>query len=262
MARCAICGKNHKLTLEHVPPRSAYNDTPLLRYHMIVYEHHGRKHIKGTSSTGEFKRKTLCGKCNNATGGWYGDAYVDFAKQMAHYAGRCPSGEVIAHPNMDIMLSKVISAKIFTSLWIYPARVIKQALCMFCATCETRLADEHPNMYPEIRKRILDRDSRGKIGGLRLWLYIRSVHGGMLTGLGLRHNIYTHRSFWYSEVSFWPTGWGMTLNGEEMPKLCEVTHWLEYDYGDKINVWAHLPYGEKTIDQSVPVEFPTRLSDS
>ena len=205
--------------------------------------------MKPTSRTGEFVKKTLCRKCNSNTGAWYGGAYVEFAKQMANYADRCLSGEVIVLPN---------SAKIFTSLHIYPAKVIKQALCMFCATCETPLADEHPNTYPEIRKRILDKYSRGKIGGLRLWLYIRSVHGGMVTGLGEWYN----RSICYSEVSFWPAGWGLTLNGEAMPQLGEVTHWLEYDYDDKINVWEHLPYGEKTIDRGMPVEFPNRLRDS
>jgi len=253
MARCAICGQNRKLTKDHVPLKSAYNDTPLLLYHMIVYTHHDRKYMKGTTSTGAFVKETICEDCNNHTGAWYGSAYADFTKQMAHYADRCPSGEVIVHPN---------SAKIYTSLHIYPARVIKQALCMFCVTCETRLADEHPNMYPEIRKRILDKYSRGKIGGLKLWLYIRSVHGGMLSGLLRLYN--THRSIHYSghysEVSFWPAGWVMTLNGKEMPKLCEVTHWLEYDYDDKDNVWVLLPHGERTFNRGMP--DPTRLSDS
>lgn len=259
MARCAICGEDRKLTWEHVPPQSAYNNTPLLRRHMIVYPHHDKKYIKETSSTGEFERQTLCATCNSNT--WYVDAYANFVKQMAYYADRCPSGRIAAHPNMDIILNRAVSAPIFTSLQVYPARVIKQALCMFCATCGTHLADEHPDIYPEIRKRILDRDSRGKIGGLRLWLYIRSVHGGMLTGLGKLYNIYSHRYICYSEVSFWPAGWVMTPNGEEMPTLCEVTHWLEYDYDDKETIWSHLQHGERVTDKVVPVEFPARSSD-
>ncbi len=252
MARCAICGQNRKLSAEHVPPKSAYNDSPLLRYHMIVYPHHDRKYIKGTTSTGALVKKTICKKCNNNTGGWYGSAYAEFAKQMAHYADRCPSREVIVHPN---------SAKIYTTLHnIYPARVIKQALCMFCATCGTRLADEYPNMYPEIRERILDKNSRGQISGLKLWLYIRSVYGGKLTGLGRLANKYLSMySGNYSEVSCWPVGWMMTLDGKEMPKLCEVTRWLGYDYNDKDNMLVLLPHGETTFNRNML--DPARLSD-
>ena len=249
MARCAICGDNRKLTWEHVPPQSAYNDAPLLRRHVIMVERHGGKYAKATSSMGELKRKTLCGQCNTGTARWYVEAYADFTKQMAHYADRCPSGKVAEHPNMDIMISKVISAKILTSLHIYPARVAKQALCMFCATCGTRLADRYPDMYPEIRTRVLNKRSRGKIGDTRLWLYIRSVHGGKWTGLGLRHNRLTSPSE-YSEVSFWPAGWVLTFNGEERPKLCEVTHWLRYDYDEKVSLLVHLPHGQTTIEEA------------
>ena len=79
---CHICGTNGKLTFEHVPPRAAFNKWRVRR-------------IPGSDligadldspSGGEICQRgaggyTLCGQCNNETGGWYGDAFVDWTYQ-------------------------------------------------------------------------------------------------------------------------------------------------------------------------------------
>src|SRR5580693_1774474 len=86
--RCCICGTEGKLSFEHVPPRKAFNDQPLLFAdkerlrsggHPDEYDTGGKEHQKGSGTY------TLCEKCNNDTGGWYGRAYVDFAKQGMEY---------------------------------------------------------------------------------------------------------------------------------------------------------------------------------
>ena len=233
MARCAICGENRKLTKEHVPPEKAFNNNPMLLRYLIQYEQNGQTHLKWHSSEGTFVKKTTCEGCNNKSGGWYGEAYVDFVKQMAHYADRCAVAKPADHPGMNI--------RILATLRIYPSRVAKQALHMFCATCGPDIADR----YPEIRNRILDKRSQGRIADLRLWLYIRTTLGGHSTGHGVLYNEFTKRSFAVSEISFWPAGWVLTFKGEEMPKLWEATHWLNYGFDDKHSIVAALPYGTK-----------------
>lgn len=63
---CHLCGENSELTLEHVPPRAAFNDKSDL--HQEIF---GRVRAKNT----------LCHMCNTTTGGWYGSAFADFVKQ-------------------------------------------------------------------------------------------------------------------------------------------------------------------------------------
>ena len=71
---CRICGRFGDLSLfEHVPPESAFNDRPiqvLEGMEILAHDHdptRGRKHQRGAG------RFTLCAKCNNDTGSWYGN---------------------------------------------------------------------------------------------------------------------------------------------------------------------------------------------
>jgi hypothetical protein len=64
-------------------PRAAFNDRPLLLAHIKqvirgsanLDSLSGKNHQKGAG------RYTLCERCNNLTGHWYGAAYVDWAYQ-------------------------------------------------------------------------------------------------------------------------------------------------------------------------------------
>jgi 5-methylcytosine-specific restriction endonuclease McrA len=79
---CCICGYIGELTFEHVPPRAAYNDRRVFEAKMENLL--GGEWIPGTAVTnGRYLRRgagrySLCGKCNNDTGAWYGTPYVDF----------------------------------------------------------------------------------------------------------------------------------------------------------------------------------------
>jgi hypothetical protein len=82
---CCICGYIGELTFEHVPPRAAYNDRRVFEAKMENLL--GGEWIPGTAVTnGRYLQRgagrySLCGKCNNDTGAWYGTPYVDFARQ-------------------------------------------------------------------------------------------------------------------------------------------------------------------------------------
>ena len=88
IGHCRICGTYDKLSFEHVPPRSAFNDEPILFAdverlraggHPDDYEKGAREQQKGAGAY------TLCDRCNSTTGGWYAPAYMSFAKQGMNY---------------------------------------------------------------------------------------------------------------------------------------------------------------------------------
>jgi 5-methylcytosine-specific restriction endonuclease McrA len=110
---CHFCGKDTKLSFEHIPPQSAFNNQPVFMktFEEVMsdtspFNKGGRKQQRG------FGAYTLCVKCNNDTGAWHGNAYVDWAYQglrHAHHAKQVP--------------------EMLFNFRIFPSRVLKQVLC-------------------------------------------------------------------------------------------------------------------------------------
>lgn len=77
--KCKLCGNFTKLTFEHVPPKSAFNDTPVKivsgedaistlgddRLPWDFSDLHGRTQQRGKGGY------YLCKSCNSITGAWY-----------------------------------------------------------------------------------------------------------------------------------------------------------------------------------------------
>ena len=87
---CCICGADGKLSFEHVPPRHAFNDHRVFEADikkmlenglMLSPKPDGRINQKGAG------RFTVCVKCNNATGRWYGTPYITVAMQAMELLG-------------------------------------------------------------------------------------------------------------------------------------------------------------------------------
>ena len=88
---CALCGKYKKMTFEHIPPKGAFND----RKAKIIS---GTSYINGLTKTDFVDLKDLpykeqqkgkglnsiCAECNNLTGSYYGNAYIEFAHNLAY----------------------------------------------------------------------------------------------------------------------------------------------------------------------------------
>jgi 5-methylcytosine-specific restriction endonuclease McrA len=78
---CHLCGTFGPLTFEHIPPSSAFNNRRLLEadIHKLMRSDllEDLRNPKGNISQRGSGKHTLCVRCNNDTGGWYGGAYVD-----------------------------------------------------------------------------------------------------------------------------------------------------------------------------------------
>jgi len=93
---CALCRKYKRITFEYIPPHGAFNN----RKAKIIS---GDAYVKGVSnnyfeelSCLPYKEQqkgkglySLCAECNNLTGSYYGQAYIDFAQNIAYVMEKC-----------------------------------------------------------------------------------------------------------------------------------------------------------------------------
>ena len=119
--KCHLCGKQCELTFEHVPPKKAYNNKKVHLINRDIFINHiisgnkpwdlsGLRYKVSQRGLGGY---TLCSQCNNNTGDWYANDYVNFVNAI---------WDVLAKSN-DIEKVKEVKLKV-----MYPLRIIKQIL--------------------------------------------------------------------------------------------------------------------------------------
>lgn len=149
---CQICGKNGKLTVEHIIPRNAgggkkaklYDITDVLENGKNAHYHQKQNGLTAT---------TLCADCNNLLGREYDEDFgrfyifvnmgVDDTLRKA-----LDNGEI---NNRADLIGKSIS---FSIKEIRPFNIAKRVLASFCSIDHEDLTDR----IPEIRKAILEPD--------------------------------------------------------------------------------------------------------
>ena len=113
---CALCSEFKKLSFEHVPPQSAFNDKLIfVQTHEHLIPQNSFLYGKKKRSNKGFGGYTLCEACNNNTGEWYARDFAEFA-----------------HQGMGIINS--LDKPKYTIQGIYnikPLNVIKQIMVMF-----------------------------------------------------------------------------------------------------------------------------------
>jgi len=146
---CQICGLEKELTFEHVPPKKAFNDAPAL-IHLASVEQLSSLPPNTTPFHSEaifyekgFGSYTLCGECNNYTGGTYGKYYVAFARQIYE----------------SIESRKEVKGKFAqVSITFRPARVLKQIIVMF-ASIYANTGRVFGEDYPELKDILLNKNA-------------------------------------------------------------------------------------------------------
>lgn len=222
---CHICGLNTQLTFEHIPPRAAFNNrsivnTPFDKF-VNADDLDDLASLKGKQSQKGAGGYTLCGKCNNDTGAWYGNAFVSWAYQGLHvsqYASTAPSLYHLFH--------------------IFPLRVIKQVACMFFSANHAGFN----KVQPELVRFVLNRDRKYLDPKIRFYAYFsmsdRSRQSGV-TGLmsldGGAHQV-------FSEISFPPFGYIMSLDSPPPDdRLVDISHFAQYGYNEWVDVSLRIP---------------------
>jgi hypothetical protein len=168
-ARCRICGVTTKLTKEHVPPSSAFNDD-------AAKVHTADDWLKrapdgelpgGKLQHGGIWGYTLCATCNNLTGGYYGEEYKwwalaivnAFAEAGVNARQQIDESEYIPDGPLRLTDQKGRGAR--------PGAFVRQALSIMCTlSAPFDLAGS----YPVLRRIILDRAAAALPDGMSLGL--------------------------------------------------------------------------------------------
>lgn len=225
--KCALCGKECELSYEHIPPRSAFNsecikpvsgtilmsEEVLQDQNRMPWDMTGLKYQNQQRGMGLF---SLCSECNNNTGSWYGDAYVEFAR-ITHFAMR----KLSVGENKYVSFGKM-----------HPQRIVKQVLSMFCS-----INGYEADVLAPIREFIMDRDMVGlDKTKYKLCMYFTKSDFKKYAGFtGVIRELLNDPQFMIvSEITAYPFGFLLYLDptGDWEYKGVDITHWADAGYDD------------------------------
>ena len=236
---CHICGQFGKLSYEHIPPQSAFNDKR-------IWVAHGRQLFEG-KTTDSLKKQpqqkgagghTLCGKCNNDTGGWYARAYADLACQAMEILERAKGAPTLAYP-----------------FKIYQLKAIKQIITMFFSVNSPNFRNE----VPYLEKFVLDRYTNGLPTNIRVYVGYSvgpnsrsSGKSGILNGGGSSPQGYV-----VSEIAFPPFVFVLTLDSPcPDPRLLDISFFASSGYDEEKSFCMSLPV--LPINTAYPTDYRTQ----
>ena len=238
IGKCRLCGETKKLTFEHVPPETTFNNYSV---HILS----GEQVIKQVSNSNslpwdfsEIKGKIqqrgrggyyLCGDCNSKTGQWYVPEYSKFVH--------------IIHSALQEAKEKEFGALGIKMKGIKPLPIFKQIMTLFCDINEGMMGDNSLKDY------LLDRTST-VFNRERYHLYMH-IHSGAVErmngisvqfvgGVGL---------ITLSEISTYPVGFTLYIDKPEIykPEGVEITLFSDFNYDDEGEVEIIIPKLESNI---------------
>lgn len=219
---CCICGEETELTFEHIPPKAAFNKFNLRLYDIFgSLIHNNMRYIASQRGAGGY---SLCQKCNNKTGEWYGAAYAEFAKQGIAYVKNGAQG------GLSVPYS------------IFPLRVIKQVISCFASVngpnwCKTN---------PQIKQFLLDPAERNIPNGLDVRMYLQSEARVKQQSIIGTMNVETRERFLGAEWAYPPFSFILVCdssytNYRVLNDLVSLRPFLNYNYEDKTCVYLKIP---------------------
>jgi hypothetical protein len=247
--KCRICGKEGKLSFEHVPPEAAFNKATAIEYSLESWM--TKRKVKGEHCQGGVGQYTLCQQCNSDTGSWYGDEYVKWAK-TAH--------DILLfierRPEHFVGKTTVVA----TLKNVYPLRFLKQVVTCLFSVAGTSPGAEFAGNNPELVKFILDKYETYLPPDYRFYLRLyhssisrRYPSAGKLTvtysrddgGNILPHTLRVSSATALCEMTHAPFALTMT-NSTGFPNATEITRFKDYRYDEQLNLVLPLMIGRSS----------------
>ncbi|MBQ3269029.1 MAG: hypothetical protein IJH09_03815 [Clostridia bacterium] len=244
---CALCKKETELTFEHIPPKSAFNATPakavtlmgmLQNKERLPWEAKGVHYLNLQQGMGYY---SLCSSCNSLTGEWYGDEYKRFAGRAAYLvSSNIPDGmHSVEFKN------------------IYPLRIIKQILSMFCSI-------NRPGLFPidDLRAFVLDKEATSiDKKKYRIQMYFTKSGFVKCAPLFSISHINPDESLSttvVSEITFAPLGFLLYLDPEEGQSFegIDITAFTDVKYDQNADVTFPIEFRE--VNTWLPIDYRTR----
>ena len=249
---CALCGKKRKLTFEHIPPRAALNNKPVKVVtgealinqigdsNKLPWDMNGVQYTINQKGSGRY---SLCEECNNKTGHWYGAEYKKFTGTAL---------SIVFDENVNTNSNEINAVEISS---IYPLRVIKQILSMFCS-----ISGANKKMQT-IRNFVLDKEIVGlPRDRYKLCMYFTQ------SSLARQYSMFvicsngkngTHMQM-ISEITALPLGFILYFDPkpDDLCKGFDITCFSNYHYDEICNVTLPLILYE--INSTLPLDFRTK----
>lgn len=243
--KCAICGKITTLTFEHIPPEATYNSTPARPVSgkqliddpdRLPWDTKGLRYENQQRGMGKY---SLCAECNNNTGTWYGAAYTEFA----HIVGSAIKN-LSREENADICIKKV-----------YPARIIKQILAMFCS-----ILPRDREEFDEIRTFVLNREATGlDKSKYKVCMYFTDSQLMKYNGLTVKCKLSdTFQVQQLSEITAYPLGFILYYepNPEWTYPCTDITEFADCKYDDLATI--RLPWVIQQMNGLFPEDYRSK----
>ena len=226
--KCRICGIVGPLSWEHVPPEAAYNKHRTVRAardQMLKSElwDGARGHVQQRGSGGY----TLCERCNNNTGTWYGGEYAARAQQGLERLLRIPAHE---------------TDPFYVPFRGRPLRFLKQVLAMFSSVNGEKFASFHP----ELVKFVLDCSATGGAPKYKVDLVL--VRGGFARSAGVFDAVDTAPGAIEvaSEVAHYPFALRLLFSDGRSVRRGPMEHFAQFGPDEVREVWLYTVAGHVT----------------
>ena len=250
IGKCKLCGKEENLTFEHVPPKTAFNSFPVKMYSFdeaiqVLNGAAGRKPWDFDGLYGKINQRGsgdyyLCHQCNNTTGAWYMSEYVKLSK--------------IIH-NMIIDKNLRPGNKYsFKILSIYPLRLFKAIMTMFCDINNDCFGDE------QLRTYLLEKESTSlDLNKYKVYLTLVTPQMRRIQGCTAMGNLYQKDPVILTEVASYPLGCILCIDKPDWftPTGLLINDLATYSYNDKGDLKiAGIPYLD--INSQFPADYRSK----
>lgn len=210
---CHLCGEFKELSFEHIPPKAAFNDRPILiQKHEHLFDKKSYiygKSIRSNNGSGAF---CFCENCNKNTGTWYARDFSEFVAQAYNHFDKA---ERISNTNLIEFNFK-------------PLNVLKQIITMF-------LAIEHSGFLKndkELVNFILEKDNNSLPDKYQIYLYNTISNHKRL--YGIQWNNFNGRMNTHSEITFNPFGYFLTVNSlPPIDTMTNITDFKKFQFNEQ-----------------------------
>jgi hypothetical protein len=235
---CWLCNRFGPLTKEHIPPKRAYNDCPLL-----LAKVDERSSEVGNLFFSPHTRygaglcfHSLCSGCNNRYGSKYAGAYVDLVKTVSERIQDIP----------NFHKTSILGVK-------RPLRILKQVMLQFVTANGPGFVRSNDWVAPFVRN-----PTNNQIpDNIGIYLFASNMRGARTTGVSAHIDLASkYRRAVVAEFTFWPLGTVISFDGElSHARLTPVHQWARYrfDYEGSVD----LDLSVNPTDSAYPLDFRT-----
>lgn len=240
--RCHICGREGKLSFEHIPPRSMGNDHAVRSYKSVdIIENARRFDSSATDGVRYAKMRrgagvsTLCAECNSYLGANYVREFVGCTRELGALFAREPieSGAKAIH--LEFGKVNVLA-------------FIKHVISNFCATTPY-------GTMTDCRDFLLHRESNDFPGRYRLYMYAVPDPESVMIITGWMTYRTTKGAYTLAHVAGFPVGFTLldVAASDFIPPYlgCEITSMVDQGWGERPSFILDLPF--MSLDSMLPI---------